>query len=167
MSRDRRTNVANMMERKSSNFITMYRPADNSRPVSFTVSAWEWVYATNLRGVGWFKCSNKAHTHIQLRLMVYFLTYYATNLSRLQRETRERNKQTARGRSSQCTNNSDPVNSMSELLLRQNSVATHDHQSKARRATENRRPKSTVWPIHQWLAVTHLLHSWRFSSVLS
>jgi hypothetical protein len=25
-----------------------YRRADNSRPVSFTVSAWEWVYATNL-----------------------------------------------------------------------------------------------------------------------
>jgi hypothetical protein len=26
----------------------VYRRADNSRPVSFTVSAWEWVYATNL-----------------------------------------------------------------------------------------------------------------------
>jgi hypothetical protein len=26
----------------------IYRRADNSRPVSFTVSAWEWVYATNL-----------------------------------------------------------------------------------------------------------------------
>jgi hypothetical protein len=25
-----------------------HRRADNSRPVSFTVSAWEWVYATNL-----------------------------------------------------------------------------------------------------------------------
>jgi hypothetical protein len=25
-----------------------YRLADNSRPLSFTVSAWEWVYATNL-----------------------------------------------------------------------------------------------------------------------
>jgi hypothetical protein len=25
-----------------------YRLADNSRPVSFTVRAWEWVYATNL-----------------------------------------------------------------------------------------------------------------------
>jgi hypothetical protein len=38
-----------------------YKRADNSRPVSFTVSAWEWVYATNL--------------------------------SSLQRETRERSKQ--------------------------------------------------------------------------
>jgi hypothetical protein len=28
--------------------IQLYRCADNSRPVSFTVSAWEWVYATNL-----------------------------------------------------------------------------------------------------------------------
>jgi hypothetical protein len=37
-----------------------YRRADNFRPVSITVSAWEWVYATNL--------------------------------SRLQRETRERSK---------------------------------------------------------------------------
>jgi hypothetical protein len=27
---------------------TIYRRADNFRPVSFTVSAWEWVYATNL-----------------------------------------------------------------------------------------------------------------------
>jgi hypothetical protein len=26
----------------------LYRRADNSGPVSFTVSAWEWVYATNL-----------------------------------------------------------------------------------------------------------------------
>jgi hypothetical protein len=50
----------------------VHRCADNSRPVSFTVGAWEWVYATDL--------------------------------SRLQRETREREwereKQTARGRSS-------------------------------------------------------------------
>jgi hypothetical protein len=37
----------------------------------------------------------------------------------------ERNKQTARGRSAQCTNNSDPITSTSELLLRQNSVTAH------------------------------------------
>jgi hypothetical protein len=65
-----------------------YRSADNSRQVSFNVSAWEWVYATNL--------------------------------SRLLRETRD--KQTARGRSTHCTNNSDPITSTSELL-RQNSVS--------------------------------------------
>jgi hypothetical protein len=29
-------------------FLNPYRRADNSRPVSVTVSAWEWVYATNL-----------------------------------------------------------------------------------------------------------------------
>jgi hypothetical protein len=70
----------------------LYRRTDNSRPMSFTVSAWEWVYATNL--------------------------------SRLQRETkrereRGRNKQTARGRSTQYTNNSDPITTTSDLLLRQ------------------------------------------------
>jgi hypothetical protein len=72
--------------------------------VSFTVGAWEWVYATNL--------------------------------SRPQRETRERererqerNKQTARGSSTPCTNKNDPVTSTSELLLRQNSVTAHVHQS--------------------------------------
>jgi hypothetical protein len=53
------------------------------------------------------------------------------NLSRLQREMRERerSKQAARGRSTQCTNNSDPITAMSELLLRQNSVTAHAHQS--------------------------------------
>jgi hypothetical protein len=72
------------------NIHRQYRRADNSRPVSFTVSAWEWV----------------------------------TSLSPLQKETKERqrewekNKQTARGRSTQCTNNSDPITSTSELLLR-------------------------------------------------
>jgi hypothetical protein len=29
-------------------YIVSYRRADNSRPVSFTVSTWDWVYATNL-----------------------------------------------------------------------------------------------------------------------
>jgi hypothetical protein len=76
-----------------------YRRADNSRPVSFTVSVWEWVYATNL--------------------------------TRLQRETRERERKekTARRRCTQCTNKSDPITSTSELLLRQNSVTAHAHQS--------------------------------------
>jgi hypothetical protein len=39
----------------------------------------------------------------------------------------EINKRTVRG-STQCTN-SDPVTSTSELLLRQNSVTAHAHQS--------------------------------------
>jgi hypothetical protein len=65
-----------------------YRRADNCRPVPFTVSAWEWVYATNL--------------------------------SRLQRETRgegEREEQ-ANGtwEKHKYTNNSDPITSTSELL---------------------------------------------------
>jgi hypothetical protein len=42
---------------------------------------------------------------------------------------REREKQTARGRSTQCTDNSDPTTSTSELLLRQNSVTAHALQS--------------------------------------
>jgi hypothetical protein len=40
-----------------------------------------------------------------------------------------REKQTARGRSTQYTKNSDPISSTSELLLRQNSVTAHSHQS--------------------------------------
>jgi hypothetical protein len=65
----------------------------------------------------------------------------------------ERNKQTARGRSTQCISNSDPVTSTSELLLRQNSVTAHAHQSYSRRlasdhcATEIHRPKTSVRPI--------------------
>jgi hypothetical protein len=57
-----------------------------------------------------------------------------------------RNKQTARGRSTQCTNNSDPITTTSELLLMQNRVTAHAHQSYARRlasdhcTTENHRP---------------------------
>jgi hypothetical protein len=42
---------------------------------------------------------------------------------------RERDMQTARGRSTQCTNSSDPITSTSELLLRQISVTAHAHQS--------------------------------------
>jgi hypothetical protein len=41
---------------------------------------------------------------------------------------REWNMKTARG-STQCTNNSDPVTLTSALLLRQNSVTAHAHQS--------------------------------------
>jgi hypothetical protein len=59
----------------------------------------------------------------------------------------------ARGRSTQCTNNSDPITSTSESLLGQNSATAHAHQSWVRRlapdhcATEIHRPKSAVWPI--------------------
>jgi hypothetical protein len=66
---------------------------------------------------------------------------------------RERNKQTTYGRRTQYTNNSDPLTSSSELLLRQNSVTAHVHQCYSRRlasdhcATEIHRPKSAVRPI--------------------
>jgi stringent starvation protein B len=66
----------------------------------------------------------------------------------------ERNKQTSRDRNTQCIHNSDPITSTSELLLRQNSITAHAHQSQARRfesdhcATENHRPKSAVGPIY-------------------
>jgi hypothetical protein len=61
---------------------------------------------------------------------------------------RERCKQTTSGRSSQCTYNSDPITSTSELLLRQNSVTAHAQQSEARQLasdhcpTEIHRPRS-------------------------
>jgi hypothetical protein len=58
------------------------------------------------------------------------------------------NKQTARGRSTQCNNNSDPVTLTSELLLRQNSVTSHARRIASDHcATENHRPKSAVWPM--------------------
>jgi hypothetical protein len=41
----------------------------------------------------------------------------------------ERNRQTERGKNTQCTNNSDHTTSTSELLLRQNSITAHAHQS--------------------------------------
>jgi hypothetical protein len=101
----------------------LHRRANNFRPVSFTVSAWKWVYATNL--------------------------------SSLQTEKREREikQATSRGRNPQFTNNSDSATSTSELLLRQNSVTAHVHQSWARRlasdhcATWIHRPKSAVRTI--------------------
>jgi hypothetical protein len=46
-----------------------------------------------------------------------------------EKQERGREKQTARERSTQSTNNSDPITSTSELLLRQNSVTAHAHQS--------------------------------------
>jgi hypothetical protein len=61
-------------------------------------------------------------------------TYIACREKQRERERegereRERNKLTARGSSTQCTSNSDPISSTPELLLRQNSVTTHAHQS--------------------------------------
>jgi hypothetical protein len=38
---------------KALRIIWYYRRANNSRPVYFTVSAWEWVYATNLSHLQW------------------------------------------------------------------------------------------------------------------
>jgi hypothetical protein len=48
-------------------------------------------------------------------------TYLVCRKERERERERERG-QTARGNSRQCTNNSDPINSTSELLLRQGSV---------------------------------------------
>jgi hypothetical protein len=79
---------------------------------------------------------------------------YELNLS-AERNKRERDKQTASGRSIQCTNNRDPITSTSELLMRQNSNTAHAHQSQARRlasdhcATEIHWPKSAVRPIYE------------------
>jgi hypothetical protein len=73
--------------------------------------------------------------------------------SSAERNKRERDKQTARGRRTQTTNNSDPITS--ELLLRQNSVTADAHQSSARRlasdhrAKEIHRSKSAVRPIRK------------------
>jgi hypothetical protein len=46
-----------------------------------------------------------------------------------EKQEKEKIKQMAGGKSTQCTNNSDPITSTSELLLRQNSVTAHAHQS--------------------------------------
>jgi hypothetical protein len=97
---------------------------------------------------------------------------YATYFSRLQRKTRERerNKRAAHGRRTQCIN-SDPVTSTSELLQRQNSVTAHAHHSSARRlvpdhcAIEIHRSKSAVRPIQLYpQAPGYLciaLHGWQ------
>jgi hypothetical protein len=61
----------------------------------------------------------------------------------------ERNKHTARGRSTQFTNNSDPIASTSEFLLRQNSVTAHFRRlASVHCATENHRPESADRPVH-------------------
>jgi hypothetical protein len=46
-----------------------------------------------------------------------------------ERERERENKQTASGRSTKCTNNSDPITLTSELLLSQKSVTAYAHQS--------------------------------------
>jgi hypothetical protein len=60
-------------------------------------------------------------------------TYLICREQRERERERERKKERERtngtGRSTQCTNNSDPITSTSGLLLRQNSVTAHAHQS--------------------------------------
>jgi hypothetical protein len=81
------------------------------------------------------------------------LCYELISSAERERERERENKQSAHGRSTQCTNNSDPVTSTSELLLRQNRVIAHAHQSWARRlasdhcATQSHRSKHAVRPI--------------------
>jgi hypothetical protein len=111
----------------------MYRHPDNFRPVSFTVSAWSLCYELILPA------------------------------ERNEREReRERDKQMAQERSTQRINNSDPITSKSELLLRQNSVTAHANQSQDRRlasdhcATEIHQPKSAVRPTLQLITATAL-----------
>jgi hypothetical protein len=80
-----------------------YRRADNSRPVSFSQ---------------------------RMRVsLCYELISSAERNKRERKRERESNKQTARGRSTRSTNDSDSITSTSELLLRQNSVTAHAHQS--------------------------------------
>jgi hypothetical protein len=57
------------------------------------------------------------------------LCYGLISSAERNKRERERNKQTASGKNTQCTNNSDPITSTSELLLRQNSITAHVHQS--------------------------------------
>jgi hypothetical protein len=80
----------------------------------------------------------------------------------------ERNKQTVSGRSTQCTNNNDPIISVSALLLRQNCVTAHAHQSQDRRlasdhrATEIHRPKSAV-PRISFKVLPRATSPWRMA----
>jgi hypothetical protein len=64
---------------------------------------------------------------------------------------RERDKQTARGRSTQYTNNSNPITSKSELLLRQSSVTAHESESMLRTylvCREKRERERETWEKH-------------------
>jgi hypothetical protein len=72
----------------------------------------------------------------------------------------DRNKQTARGRSTQCTNSSDPIISTSELLLRQNCVTAHIHQFRLadlsvstvqQKTTGQNLPSELRTGVHSWL----------------
>jgi hypothetical protein len=87
-------------------------------------------------------------------------TYLVCREKQERQREREREKQIARAKSTQCTNNSDSIASTSELLLWQNSVAEHAHQSQAHQlasdhcATEIHRPKSAVRPKHSFHIVS-------------
>jgi hypothetical protein len=55
-------------------------------------------------------------------------TYLAAERNKRERDReREREKQSNGKWETQCANNSDPITSTSELLLRQNSVTAHAH----------------------------------------
>jgi hypothetical protein len=78
-----------------------YRLADNSLPVSFTES---------------------------MRVSLCHEPISSAERNNTERERNDK-RQTTRGRSTQSTNNSDPITSTSELLLRQNSVTAYAHRS--------------------------------------
>jgi hypothetical protein len=69
-------------------------------------------------------------------------TYLVCKKKREREREREINKQTARGRSTQFTNNNDPITSTYN-------VTAHIHQSD-HCATENHRPNSAVRPIDRY-----------------
>jgi hypothetical protein len=115
-------------------------------------STWKWLQARRYFSAG------VLHYHRMRVSPCYELLSSAERNKRERERERERNKQTARGSSTQCTNNSDVIVSTSELLLRQNSVTAHAHQSASPTcssdhcATENHRLKSAIRPIGMYLS---------------
>jgi hypothetical protein len=65
------------------------------------------------------RCASLSEHESQSMLRTYLVC--REKQEREREKARERNKQTARGISTQCTNNSNPITSTSELFLRQNS----------------------------------------------
>jgi hypothetical protein len=72
----------------------------------------------------------------------------------------QRNRQTARRKSTQCTNNSDPITSISELLPRQNSVTAHAHQ---RLTTAQQKSTGQVLPSDLYIYI-YICIIWEFVS---
>jgi hypothetical protein len=83
----------------------------------------QYSYAEGKEGIILGRCPSLSAHESESMLRIYLVC------REKQERGREKNKQTARGKGTQCTNDSDPITSTTELLLRQNSVTAHAHES--------------------------------------